>query len=187
MPIKNKLFIIIPAILILVLALVFVKFGNFFTKKTSAPPKPIQIEIPKVSPKPESLQKGQFSCPSTPDFCKTGADISQNNKYIGFGAKIAQGSLIFASIDGQLTGISATLTNGEKMVVLYIDNKDKGFRASYFFQGDKTPEPKQVKEGDQIGTVGSFLSFYNASLVFSITKNDPVTGDKIKLSSKDFK
>ncbi len=73
------------------------------------------------------------------------------------------------------------------MVVLYIDNKDRGLRASYFFQGDKAPQPKTVKAGDKIATVGSILSLYNSSLVFSITKNDPINGDKIKLTTGDFK
>ncbi len=192
---KNTVLIALFVFLIIGIPVFTYKFGNLLTmfgsKTSKTTPtnsqKPIQIQAPKVSPKPVSLQQGPFTCPSTPDFCKSGADINQNGKYIGFGAKIATGSAIYASFDGDLTGLSSTLPNKEKMIVLYIDNKDRGLRASYFFQGDKTPEPKVVKAGNQIGTTGSVSSLYNASLVFSITKNDPVNGDKIKLKLTDFK
>jgi len=181
---KNKKLIIL-FLLIVLAAFLYFRFGNLI-KKPLTSGKPVQIETPKLSPKAASLQQGPFKCPSSADFCATGSDINQG-KYIGFGAKIASGSAIFASIDGDLTNLTSTLTNGEKMTVLYIDNKDRGLRASYFFQGNLSLDPKKVKSGDQIATVGGVLNSYNASLVFSITKNDPINGDKIKLTTRDFK
>lgn len=152
-------------------------------------PPPVQIQPPQSTPKDASLQKGPFTCPSKAEFCQKGGEILRNGQYVGFGTTISPNSPIIAAFDGQIDAVFSTLPaeyNNETIITLYLDNKERGLRAVYYYQGTKAPTAATVEAGEVIDTVGKVMSFYNASLVFTLIKNDPVNGQAEKLTAKDF-
>lgn len=139
------------------------------------------------------LQIGPFTCPAGPDFCSRGQDVITDGTYSGFGAVLPKGNVLKAAFGGTIVLIPITLPTqfkSEKFNVVYLDNQTKDLRAVYYFKGEvnKAIEKVAVRAGDQIGKVGEPIAFYNnLSLVFQIIKGDPVKGEKLRLSSKDFK
>lgn len=191
---KNKFILLLSAAaVIIIISLLLSKYGfkkNIFKQPVHVSTKQTKIELPRVNPKPASLQKGPYACPtSRVSFCKEGKDIYKDNKYIGFGAKLATNSAILAAFNGDITIISATLPkefNEEKYTIIYLDNKDKLLRGIYYFKG--TAEAvKSVAEGDAIATsVGQIAYYDNNSLVFALVKNDFIKDERVKLTTKDF-
>lgn len=190
---KSKKLIFIVFLLILtplIASLIITNFDKLL--KNFQPPQPqgeVKIELPKVEAKSAELQKGPYTCPSVTDFCTKSQDIFKVDKYIGFGSKIATNSALVASFDGTISAVSSTLGeefNSETIITLYLDDKNRGLRAVYYYNGDVAPESKEVKAGDEIATTGDIMKYYNTSLVFALIKNDFISGTPEKLTSKDF-
>lgn len=129
-----------------------------------------------------------YYCPTIGSFCTSGQDLIQDKAYLGFKGDIASQSAILASFDGELTAATTLLTQGpepEELVTLYLDNKENKVRAIYYFKGDSSA-PKHVYKGEVIGTSLSQIRAFNTSLIFQVIKGDLTSGEKVKLSSKDF-
>jgi len=189
---KNKKLLLLIAALAIIPVLAAILIGRVpqfqRSQKVGSPSAQIQIQQPKVESKHQSLQQGPFKCPATSSFCQTGKEILKDGKYVGFGAKIATGSAVIAAFDGQISSISSTLPqlNNEKIITVYLDNNERGLRAVYYYQGIQPPEAKSVKAGEVIDNMGDIMELYNASLVFTLFKNDFYAEEGEKLSSADF-
>lgn len=136
------------------------------------------------------LTKGIYKCPSVKEFCEGGRDIIKDKTYAGFGGDVATGSAVLAAFDGKVTGLTITLPpqfNSEKLNVIYLDNKENNIRATYYFKGEPINfNELDAKMGANLGIVGGKILYYDASLLFIITKGDVQTGEKIRVSAKDF-
>lgn len=182
---KDKKIIVITLFLILpiILSLLLSKYSQKSQVQTNQ----------KIATGSAQLQIGPFICPSVGDFCTKGQDVIKDGADSGFGAVLPKGSLIKAAFGGTATVVPLTLPekfNSEKFNVVYLDNQTKDLRAVYYFKGEvnKAIEKVPVRAGDQIGKTGEPIAFYNnLSLVFQIIKGDPIKGERVKLTSKDFK
>ncbi|QQG43059.1 MAG: hypothetical protein HYW45_02500 [Candidatus Daviesbacteria bacterium] len=166
---------------VLIAALIALGVGIFLSYRINLfPPLPqreVVITPPPTEPKPIVLQQGPFKCPSTESFCQKGAAVKK-------------GDPLYAVFDGQMSTVTSTLPaeyNNEKITTIYLDNEERGLRAVYYVQGEiADTNPKAVEEGEKIGSAGEKMTYYQASLVFSIIKNYP-EGEKLALTQKDFK
>lgn len=193
---RQKLVILIIIILLLpvVLSLVATRFDiSKIFPPIPITPKPVQKEVkieyipqPAVAP---NLQEGPYQCPSVAAFCAKSIEIIRDNKYEGIGTNIPAKSPIYAAFSGTISAISGTLSaelGGENITTVYLDNREKGLRAVYTYQGE-APQPQDVKEGDTIARVGEKINLYGVPLVFKLIKGDPLLGEAVKLKGKDFK
>lgn len=182
-------------IIILVLTALAVLIFNIWQRSTrigpNTPPPPpkAEIELPKSSVDPTTIKVDKLDCPSIPTFCSRGQDINKDGQYLGFGAKVATNSAIFASFDGEITTINITLPpqfQNEKIETIYLDNPEKTIRAIYQYKGQPSGL-KTVKKGQNIASVGTPIAYYdNISLLFSLIKGDFIKGEKFKLTTQDF-
>lgn len=152
-----------------------------------------------ITPPLPDLTKGIYKCPSSKEFCEGGKDIIKDKTYAGFGGDVATGSAVLAAFDGKVTGLTITLPpqfNSEKLNIIYLDNKqslgsndpkEENIRATYYFKGEEINfNELDAKIGANLGTVGGRMLYYDTSLLFTITKGDLQTGEKIRLTAKDF-
>lgn len=149
--------------------------------------KPVRITAsPTLTPVPIALQTGPFRCPSQQDFCLIGKDVIKEGVYVGWGAAVPINYPVIAAFDGDVSSAVVTLPNKEEFTTLYLDNKERQLRATYYFKGEP-PENERVSEGKYLGSVGEPIAFYdNMSLIFSLTKGDFVRGERVKLTLNDF-
>lgn len=148
----------------------------------------IQKLFTKNKPAPLTDKSIKYQCPSVKAFCEKGKDLIKNGAYLGFAGDLASKSAILATFDGKITSSITILPDNlkkEKLITIYLDNIEKNLRAIYYFKGDGTGL-KTVKKGDQIGRSLYKINAYETYLIFQIIKGDPVKGEKIKLSAKDF-
>lgn len=140
----------------------------------------------KESPPQSSSQKG-YLCPTTKEFCQNGTDVTKNS-YLGFGINATANHPIYAVFDGEVT-VSQTILpkdlGGETLQTIYIDNKQDNLRAVYLYIGQSFA-PNSVQKGVIIGKMEKEIKSYNTWLIFQLIKGDPLKGEKVKLSSKDF-
>lgn len=186
---RTKTALIVATIIgVIILAAVWRQYGNPFLKFNQSPGQPASPQIKVVDAK---LQTGPFSCPSIKNFCQSGKQISKNGVMVGFGAVIANSSPVLATFDGHVQSLETTLPQslgGEKFTIIYLDSTQRYLRTVYYFKGTTSKNNAEVKEGEQIGTTGEAINYYNGvTLMVQMIKNDPLTGDKIKLTSQDFK
>lgn len=192
----RKILLIIILILTTIAALIFNVWqrSTKFKPQTSFPSaKKAIIELPKSSVNPSSVKIDKLPCPTVPTFCSKGGGIIKDNKYIGFGAKVATNSAIFAAFDGEITTLSITLSQFqneknevETIETIYLDNPDKTIRAIYQYKGQPSGL-KTVKKGQKIASVGDSIAYYdNISLLFALIKGDFIRGERVKLTSQDF-
>lgn len=179
------LFLILPIILSL-LSLWKGRIGLNQKKATSSAP--VKIAIPSTPPSKVDLKKDLLRCPATSDFCTNAKDVNQNNIYLGIGANIATGSAVYAAFDGNITALKAKLSSdlgGEEIIVIYLDNKEKGLRAVYTLKG-QVPQAKSVRSGGTISKVGDRINVFGSSLIFKLIKGNPINGEVIKLTPANF-
>ena len=140
-----------------------------------------QFNNARITPIPPKL-----SCPSIKEFCENGKSVMKDGKYIGFGDKLSSGSAIFAAFDGDISASSKTVpavVNGKteqySLKTIYLDNKNLGLRAIYYFRGPwaSITKSKAVGRGKQIARVGekTMSDYNNNSLVFSLILGYPAT------------
>lgn len=186
---KNKKKIVLTITGIIILASIagffiskYTKSGIPVNKNTAA--RPIKVYSPED-------QKGPYTCPSIKEFCVNGKQITQNGAYIGFGAKIASGSAIYASFDGTINGSTAyppKNIKGEQTNTIYLDNKEKGLRMVYHFGGNPINiAEKQVKQGEEMAKSGPVIENYNVPLTVDVILGNPIDGNRLHLTPKDFK
>lgn len=195
---KTKKFLIVAIILILLpftLSLIISNFdfGKIFQKekvKEEPQPKPVVISYTPQPSVAANLQSGPYNCPSTDDFCKNGKDIEKDGKYEGFGAAVPALSSVYAAFEGNISSLKGKLSpelGGEEIVIIYLDNKERGLRAVYTLKG-QAPQPRIIKQGAAITRVGDKMQTYGGvSLIFKLIKGDPLLGEVVKLTSEDFK
>lgn len=136
----------------------------------------------------------KISCPSVKEFCEKGQGIVKDGKYIGFGYKLASGSAIFATFDGNLTATFSAYpieVNGkttlEKFKTLYLDSPDLNLRGVYYFRGQLTKTGPVIK-GEQIAiSNGKPIKAYdNNSFIFSLIPGYPAANTPAILNKEDF-
>lgn len=136
-----------------------------------------------------SFSNQAFRCPSIQEFCDKSSSVMRGSTYVGFGGNIAGGSPIYASFDGTMTAVETTFPpefGSEKIVAVYLDNKERKIRGVYYFKGH-VPSLTKVKAGETIGQVGEPIAFYSdASLVFRLIEGDPVKGTPVNLTPQNF-
>lgn len=176
----NKRFVILFLILIIAIPLLAFKYNDlvkFISKKNDTPSSTTNLTL-----------NVPLECPSVKDFCENGKDLITKENYLGFANNLASGSAILASFDGDLTSATTTLSpsqKNEKLITLYLDNPARNLRAVYFFKGEASSS-KKVTKGEKIGRSLSKIQAFNASLIFQLIKGDPITGEKLHLTPKDF-
>lgn len=203
----KKWYLLLIACLIILTAVATVSLlSQSFKKPAPLPsPTPLSTAIPKPSfPPPTAYQKGPFKCPSIPQFCQTGQDVSIRNSYVGFGAKLPANTPIYAAFDGEVTTKQIDLAlqplmkqPTQQVNLLFLTDKVHSLRAVYYFPG-KLPGnqlAEKVLAGQAIATAsGETMKLYSeSSLVFTLTRNDlnmsstMLGGERVKLSKGDFK
>jgi len=124
---------------------------------------------PEPSPAPQGLSP-IFVCPTIKEFCENGQDIIRNGNYVGFGAKIASGSAIYAVFDGKITSQARTYEEGDIITSLFLHNSETNTTAAYRFIGEGK-SIDSVKAGQVIGQVGNQMDrFSRVNLLFSLVK-----------------
>lgn len=180
---KNRVPLLVVVFLIILIAILAARQLNLFPRGSQPRIQPVP-----VSPKPETLQKGPYNCPSIPEFCQNAKPIERDGYEVGLGAQIPPDSPIFAAFDGELSTLTSYLNhenNKEQISTIYLDNAERGLRAVYHLSGPAEASGS-AQAGTRIGTVRNRMVYYDSSLVFSMIRNYP-SGGIIKLSPQDFK
>lgn len=188
---RTKTALLVAAVIgVVILAAVWRQNGNPFRKFTQ-PQGQKGLQSQKIKVVDPKLQAGPYKCPSISEFCQLGKQINKDGLIVGFGATIASGSPVLATFDGHVQSLETTLPKslgGEKLTVVYLDNAQKYLRTIYYFKGTASKNNVNVKEGEEIGKTGEDMNYYDGiTLMIQIIKNDPQTGEKLKLTTQDFK
>lgn len=158
---------------------------TYFRMKTPTPQTPEQI-------------KDEFTyllyCPTISKYCEEGKiTTASNGVLLGFGGTVPAGSVVKAAINGKMS-VSAVTIAGEQIRVIYLDNKEGELRAIYTYKGTAInpteltggdPEG-YIKVGTEIGKIEGNITSYNTSLLFSLIKGNPQSGEQLLLDSQSF-
>lgn len=172
---KRNILIFLAIVLIIALPLIAYKYNAI-------------LGLLGLGAKPVAVVSTKMACPSSPIFCAKGVNVFFDNKYYGFGGTLTPGDPVYAAFDGNVTTVNTIMPpalDSEKLNTIYLDNKEKGVRAVYYFKGQTFVAPK-VKKGDLMGTTQEKMNSFNTWLVFQVINGDPITGSKPILTSKDF-
>lgn len=127
------------------------------------------------------IEQKEFICPSPLNPCEGKKVYSSKGNLLGLGF-IAQGNVL-AAISGEINFESKE--EGEIDEFATIVNKDKGYKATYNFIGEKTKNlSPSVVAGEPIGS--SSATFFEGKEVNLIFKLEDRDGKYMNLSASDF-
>lgn len=131
-------------------------------------------------------------CPTIDEFCDKGQTVTKDNIDLGFGGSVPANTPVKASFNGKITTSIINL-GSEQVSVIYLDNEEGQIRAIYTFKGSAADvaqltgsQDTYIKVGTEIGKITGNMTTYNTSLLFTLIKGDPQTGEKLLLDSKSF-